>query len=78
MSLTLRQRRFDLVRLLVEHGFDPASVDMAQVFDTWDPELMEYFIDRGADVVEGDPLARALCHRIRTALRIFKKCQDRF
>jgi hypothetical protein len=39
---------------------------------------MEYFIDRGADVETGDPLAWALCHRIQTALRVFKRYRDRF
>jgi hypothetical protein len=78
MSRALQMRRFDLVRLLVEHGYDPASVDMREVFGTWDADLMEYFIERGAEVERGCPLAYALCHRIQTALRVFKRYQDRF
>ena len=70
MTRTLESRRFDLVKLLVEHGYDPAAVDLREVFDTWDPDLMENFIDRGADAETGRPLAYALCHRIRTALRV--------
>ncbi len=40
--------------------------------------MMEYFIDKGADVETGNPLAWAFCNRIRTALRIFKRYQERF
>src|SRR5262249_12872483 len=56
----------------------PESIDMQKVFDTWEPKIMEYFIDRGADVETGNPLARALCWRIRTALGVFKKYRNRF
>lgn len=74
----LELRRFDLALLLIKHGFDPKSVDMEAVFMTWDPEIMEYFIEHGADVEAGNPLAFALSRRIRTALRIFKQLKDRF
>jgi hypothetical protein len=78
LSHALRVRRFDIVQLLVEHGADPKVVEMYYVFDTWQPEIMEYFIERGADVETGNQLARALCSRVRTALRIYKKYKDRF
>ncbi len=74
----LRMRRFDMVKLLVEYGGNPRSVDMTEVFDTWEPEIMEYFIEKGADVETGRPLARALSDRIRTALRILKRYKERF
>lgn len=78
MSRALRLRRFDIAKLLVKHGYDAASVDMNEVFETWDGDIMDYFIDLGADVEKGDPLARALCHRIRTALRVLKRCRGHF
>jgi hypothetical protein len=78
MSRTLAKRRFDIVQLLVTHGFDAKSINMEQVFDTWDTQIMEYFIEHGADVEKGKPLAYALCSRIRTALRILKQYRDRF
>jgi hypothetical protein len=78
MSRALQMRRFDLIELLIEHGHDPASVDMKEVFDTWDPAIMEYFIEHGAEVEAGNPLAYALCRRIQTALRVFKRYRDRF
>ena len=49
MDKCLHMRRFDLVQLLVEHGYDAKSVSMETVFGTWDPEIMEYFIERGAE-----------------------------
>ena len=61
-------RRFDIIQLLVEHGYDPKQIDMKDLFNTWDPAMMEYFIDKGADVETGNPLAWAFCNRIRTAL----------
>lgn len=78
MSQALKMRRLDIIQLLVEFGFDTASIDMREVFMSWDPEIMEFFIDRGAEVEKGKPLACAFCNRIRTALRIFKKYKERF
>ncbi len=78
MQTALAMRRFDLVQLLVDQGFDPRSVDMDSVFHTWDPNIIEYFIDRGGDVETGGPLTNALRSRIRPALRILKQYEDRF
>jgi len=77
MNRALRARRFDIVQLLVDHGFDPKLVDMGEVFASWDPEIMSYFVDRGANIRTGNPFARAVCNRIRTALRVFKECRER-
>ncbi|MEX0652531.1 MAG: ankyrin repeat domain-containing protein [Phycisphaeraceae bacterium] len=73
----LRARRFDIVQLLVEHGFDPKAVDMHAVFCSWDPQIMDYFIERGAELQQGHPFASALCDRIRTALGRYKRCRER-
>jgi hypothetical protein len=45
----------DFVQLLVAHGYDPKQIDMKDVFNTWDPAMMEFFIDKGADVETGNP-----------------------
>ena len=74
----LEKRRLDLVELLVANGADFRSVSMATVFETWQPEIMKWFIDRGADMESGNPLAYALCNRIRTALGIFKNYKEKF
>ena len=78
MEHSISKRRLDFVELLVEHGADIHSVDMRWVFETWDPRIMEFFIERGADVETGKPLSYALCERIRTALGIFRRYKDRF
>ena len=77
MNRALRARRLDIAQLFVEHGFDPRLVDMKEVFATWDPQIMAYFIERGADIQQGNPFAFAFCNRIRTALRLFKDCRER-
>lgn len=69
-------RKFDLVKLLVAHGADIHAVAMIDVFDTWNPAIMEYFIEQGADVETGYPMATALSWKIRTTLGIFKKYKD--
>jgi hypothetical protein len=74
----LYKRRLDLVKLLVEHGADIHSVSMASIFETWQPDIMKWFIEQGADVETDNPLAYAFCERIKTALGIFKTYKDRF
>lgn len=46
---------------------------MHEVFHSWDPQIMEYFIERGADIREDQPFATAFCDRIRTALGVYKR-----
>lgn len=74
----LMERRLDLVKLLAKHGTDIHDVGMLPAFETWDPEIMEWFIEQGVDCETDYPLARALCERIRTALGVFIRHKDRF
>jgi hypothetical protein len=76
MNRVLRLRRRDLVELLVDNGFDPKSIDFAEVLHSWDPGLMEYFLERGADPLTDQPFAQALCNRVRTALNVLKKHRE--
>ena len=78
MDHALQRRRFDIVELLIEHSYDIKSVDMLSVFEAWDPKVMEYFIERGADVETGYPVAWAFIHRIKTVLGIYKRYKDQF
>lgn len=78
ISRALRLRRLDMIELLIQHGCYPRSVDMLDVLRSWDPKIMDHFVSRGADVVDGQPFARAFCERIQTALRPFKTlCETR-
>jgi ankyrin repeat protein len=74
----IRKRRLDLVKLLMEKGTNIRSVDITTVFDAWNPEMVEYFIDQGADLETRNPVAWALCAKIRPALGLIKRYQDRF
>ena len=74
----LFERRLDLIKLLVNHGVDIHSVAMILVFESWDPKIIEYFIEQGADVETDSPLATALCWKIRTALGVFKRHKHQY
>jgi hypothetical protein len=78
LAHALEKHRLDLVELLVNHGADIHSVTMEEVLGTWNNDIVEFFIAKGADMETGNPLGLALCLRIRTALAIFKRYQDRF
>jgi hypothetical protein len=71
----LHMRRLDIVKLFIDNGFDPKAVDMSQVFATWDPKIMNYFIEFGPELIKGRPFAYALCERIRTVLNVYKTCR---
>lgn len=78
LNHALYTRQYEIAKLLVERGADATSVDMDAVFHTWEPDLMVYFIERGAEVEKNNALAQALCSRIRTALKVFRQYKDRF
>jgi hypothetical protein len=78
LNHAISERRLDLIELLVENGADIHSVSMDTIFDCWQPEIIEFFISRGADVETGYPLANALIWKIRTALGLFKRYRGRF
>jgi hypothetical protein len=64
-------RRFDVVQLLLTNGADIKSVPLIDVLLTWDPTIIRFFIDHGADTIKDSPFAAAFGARIRTALRPF-------
>ncbi len=64
-------RRLDLVELLLAHGADIKSVPLADVLLTWEPKMIRFFLDHGADPLEGRPFAVAFGEKIRTTLRPF-------
>jgi len=53
-------------------------VDVGTVFENWSPEMVEYFIENGADLETGNPLAWALCAKIRPALGLLMRYKDRY
>lgn len=69
-------RRLDLVDLLVSAGAEVASVPFAEVLFTWEPKLIHFFLDHGADIITDRPFAAAFGARVRTALRAFLDCRQ--
>ena len=72
----VEHRRMDLVELLVKNGAKVAAVPFVEVLRTWDPKIIRFFLGHGADLIRDQPFAHALADEVRTALRIFKECQE--
>ena len=71
LGYAVSSRRRDLIELLLANGADIKSVPLADVLLTWEPRLIRFFLEQGADPLEGRPFAHALGARVRTALRPF-------
>jgi hypothetical protein len=64
-------RSLELVQLLLKHGAEIRGVPLISVLRSWDPALMQLFLDGGADVVTEFPFTMAFSEKIRTALNRF-------
>jgi hypothetical protein len=64
-------RRLDFIQLLVENGAEVKSISFSDVLLEWNPHIFRFFLERGADPVEGSPFAIAFSNKIRTALGAF-------
>jgi ankyrin repeat protein len=71
LNEAVSKRRLDLVQLLVDNGAHVKSVPLADVLQTWEPSMIRFFLESGADVITGSPFAIAFGDKIRTALRPF-------
>lgn len=65
LDLVLRDRRWDLLDLLLDAGADPGKVDPDAVFDTYSREVMDRFWALGADLAGDGAMAAALAHATR-------------
>ena len=74
----VRQKRLDLVELLVACGAEIKAIPFRDVLLGWEPRTIQFFIDHGADVTTGSPFAVAFGEKIRTALRPFLECKRRY
>src|SRR6476469_5174427 len=71
----------DTVEVLVENGAHIQAVPLEDVLLTWDRQLMQFFLDRGADPVTGNPFMIAFHNKVQRALRPFvdyKKAHPEF
>lgn len=62
LDLALRARRFDLLDLLLAWGADPQSVDLYDLFGTYQLDLFERFRTLGVDLTSDHVLAETLAH----------------
>ena len=59
------------MELLFANGADLKSVPLAHVLLGWEPTIIRFFLDHGADAITDSPFAAAFGERVRTALRPF-------
>ena len=56
-NLALQQavslKRLDFIELLVSRGADISSVPFVELLLLWDPTIIRYFLDHGADFITG-------------------------
>ncbi len=64
-------KRLDMIEVLVENGARIRAVPLEDVLMTWDRPIMRFFLDRGADVVTGNPFAMVFREKVQFALRPF-------
>jgi hypothetical protein len=60
LDIALRERRWDLVDLLLEWGADPQAIDPTVLFGTYQSSLFKRFWDLGVDFTDGHALAEFL------------------
>lgn len=71
-------KRLDLIELLVSHGAEVSSVPFFEVLQVWDPTIIRYFLDHGADFITDSPFTLAFGEKIRTALRPWRECREKY
>lgn len=71
LSAALAKKRLDLIEVLVEGGARIQAIPLEDVLLTWDRSIMWFFLDRGADVLTGNPFAMAFREKVQMALRPF-------
>lgn len=78
LQQALSLKRLDLIGLLVSYGAEISSVPFIDVLYVWDPSIIRYFLDQGADFITGLPFAEAFREKIRTALRPWRECKAKY
>jgi len=71
-------KRLDFIELLVSYGADISSVSFIEVLRVWDPAIIRYFLDHGADFIKDSPFAVAFGERIRTAISPWRECREKY
>ena len=64
-----------LMRLALDYGAAVDAIAFQDVIETWNRDLVQLFLDRGADLVTNSPFAQAFKRRIKAILGIFLDCK---
>jgi len=78
LGRAVEQKRLDFVELLVSHGAEVSAVPFVDVLQGWEPAIIRYFLDHGADCITGSPFATAFGEKIRTALHPWRKSKEKY
>jgi hypothetical protein len=68
----------DFIELLISHGAEISSVPFIKVLQVWEPTIIRYFLDHGADFIKDSPFAVAFGERIRTAIGPWRGCREKY
>ncbi len=71
-------KRLDFIELLISHGAEISSVPFLEVLQVWEPAIIRYFLEHGADFITDSPFAFAFGEKIRTALRPWRECREKY
>src|SRR5579872_4860885 len=71
LAVAVAMKRLDLVELLLSNGAEIRSIPLADVLLTWEPKIIRFFLEHGADPITGSPFTVAFAEKVRTALRPF-------
>jgi hypothetical protein len=63
------------MELVLKYGGQVSAVPFQQIIESWNRDLVQLFLDRGADPVTGAPFARAFKARSKASLGIFLDCK---
>jgi hypothetical protein len=77
LSHAVSLKRLDLIQLLVSNGADVKSVPFIEVLRIWEPTIIRFFLDQGADFIQDSPFAVAFAERIRTAIGPWRETREK-
>jgi hypothetical protein len=70
-------KRIDIARLLLDRGVPVNAVDFESVCYSCDPELIQLFLERGADPITGYPIYRGFQNCLNPIIAVYKANIDK-
>ncbi len=72
LAVAVERKRIDIARLLLDRGVPVNSVDFESVCYSGDSELIQLFLDRGADPFDDYPVYRGFLHCLKPIISVYK------